>query len=560
MPTLPALLLLLPSCGVLALGVHLYRSARRSLAIAVDRMEQQTAPAAMSAAHRLRRIIDVVPHPLLLINSAGQITLANATAAERFAGPAAELIGRPFRDFVSPEFRVRLPEILAECHEQEENQSTRQPLECLAHDGCVFPADICVGAAVLDRGTQLALVIVDVSEQQAATRALQEQGALLAKKNEQLSTMAREALEFVDSVSHDFRTPLMVCKEYASLVREGYAGAIVPEQAKLLQVIESRVDDLNGMVDDMLDVSKLEAGAMGIHRSKFAVSDLFNRVEPTLRQRSDSQNSTLALQIRHDPLPDVFGDLEKAARAIINFGVNAIKFADWNKGQVTLWADWQPEWEHVVIGVTDNGHGIAAEQVSLLYERFRQLDQGRKASGKGFGLGLNIAKQMVSLNFGETGVESTAGQGSTFWFTLPLAEQEVVVRRCLEGAAQMRFDPAVRVCLLQASLPSHADALQMARVDKLLQSRLRPTELCVPVSPGEWQIVMFRTDEDLQTYRGFVQRQVQEMWAEDSQCGGSGMELSETASWPISLLRNTASARLLSRECQKRTEPCVISH
>ncbi|HTW93856.1 MAG TPA: hybrid sensor histidine kinase/response regulator, partial [Tepidisphaeraceae bacterium] len=251
----------------------------------------------------------------------------------------------------------------------------------------------------------------------------------LARKNEKLAELYDNAQRFVDNVSHEFRTPLTVIKGYAEAMAEGMAGPVSTEQCEFLGFIIDRTRDLAQMVDDLLDSSKLRAGTLRIDRRAVEVEHIISEVRPMLHRTAAANKIQLVERI-DDPLPLVFADAEKAARTIVNLVVNAIKFSR-EATQVKLWARKHRD-GGVEIGVSDHGPGIAPEELNLIFERFKQVGDPHRSSTKGFGLGLNIAKEMVALNLGEMRVTSRVGKGSTFSFTLPPNDPAIVLRRHLD--------------------------------------------------------------------------------------------------------------------------------
>ena len=132
-----------------------------------------------------------------------------------------------------------------------------------------------------------------VSENERLVKDLQESREQLEKKNRRVSKLYRTVHRFVDNVSHEFRTPLTVVKEYVSLMREGLLGPLNDEQRRFLDVVNDRADDLNHMVDDMLDVSKLEAGILTIYRMNARLSDIVKHVRVGLERRAASKTWSL---------------------------------------------------------------------------------------------------------------------------------------------------------------------------------------------------------------------------------------------------------------------------
>ncbi len=128
---------------------------------------------------------------------------------------------------------------------------------------------------------------------------------------------------------------------------------------------------------------------------------------------------------------------------IVNLAVNAIKFTP-EGGTVDIWAKYIAQSGEVTIGVTDTGPGLSAENLSIVFQRFRQVDQGLHSSTKGFGLGLNIAKELVSLNLGKIDVQSEIGVGSTFYFTLPTFAPQILLDRYLERIGSLGEERPLR--------------------------------------------------------------------------------------------------------------------
>ena len=308
----------------------------------------------------------------------------------------------------------------------------------------------------------------------------------LEERNKRLAELYSTAHQFVDNVSHEFRTPLTVIKEFTSILRDGLAGETNDEQREYLEIIHNRVGDLTIMVDDMLDISKLEAGLLGVSRRRCTIAEIVEKVAPTLSRKASARNVELTTAIEAG-LPTVYCDPEKAGRVIINLTVNALKFAN-EGGHVQVWARPAPNEAALLIGVTDDGPGIAPENVTAIFERFRQIEGNVRASTKGFGLGLNIAKELVHLNLGDISVESEVGAGSTFSFTLPLADPSALMQRYL-GRTNI-----LGASLLRVTCNAEAPEL-LAEIEELLQRQLRRNDLLVYAGRSKWLMVIANDPE-----------------------------------------------------------------
>lgn len=332
-------------------------------------------------------------------------------------------------------------------------------------------------------------IITDITELKRATEALRASEERyrkicdeLATKNRRLADLYDTAHRFVDNVSHEFRTPLTVIKGCADVITEGLAGPVDKQQADLLQVMKDRTRELAQMVDDMLDTSKLRAGTLRVDRRASSVADIFARVRPVIAAVALANKVVLTEQLAAG-LPDVFADSEKVSRTIVNLTVNAIKFSP-EGAQVLLWA--KAADGGVQIGVTDHGAGIDPDQLAIIFDRFRQGSQPPRSSTKGFGLGLNIAKELVTLNLGTMVATSSVGGGSTFSFTLPPVDPAQVLDRYL---AWLDADGSASgsICVLGFS----KDAAAPAQWDMhaFIASIAKPMELIFDSRGGELLVV-----------------------------------------------------------------------
>ncbi|HEX3870040.1 MAG TPA: HAMP domain-containing sensor histidine kinase [Pirellulales bacterium] len=321
--------------------------------------------------------------------------------------------------------------------------------------------------------------------------------ALVEKKNQRLAEMYETAHRFVDNVSHEFRTPLTVIKEYTSLIRDGLVGEITDEQKSFLDIVNDRADDLNTMVDDMLDVGRLEAGRLGAWRKNCTAAGIIARLRPSLERKAFIKETALAIEVAAD-LPAVYCDDEKAGRVLINLTVNAIKFCQ-QRGQVRISATRDRRFGGVAIAVTDNGPGIDDAHREEIFERFKQLNTDVRSSCKGFGLGLNIAKVLVDMNFGEMDLESTVGKGSTFTFTLLPAQPLKVMKRYLHRMKSVP-DFGHHVSLVTAHIDETTDAASAGDVDWYLNSLLRRNDLLFRLAACRWMLVIAAGEQEMSQF------------------------------------------------------------
>lgn len=238
----------------------------------------------------------------------------------------------------------------------------------------------------------------------------------LAAANLRLRDLDQLKDAFLSMLTHELRTPLTVIGGVAESLETGVYGPLSPEQNEQVRQVAGQAGRLMRLVNDLLDLSKLEAGMMRLRREPL---DPFSMGEAVIEQLSilaDQAGVLLRNQIRRD-LPVVDCDGQRIEQALANLIVNAIKYSPANR-PVTLSADADAGW--IRFCVTDEGRGVSREAQAKIFDRFFQAHAGDESDKKGAGLGLAIVKHIVEIHGGEVGVESEPGQGSRFFFTLPV--------------------------------------------------------------------------------------------------------------------------------------------
>ena len=220
--------------------------------------------------------------------------------------------------------------------------------------------------------------------------------------------------DFVSNVSHELRTPLASLKSISETLMEG-ALEDPPAAKRFLVMMEEEIDNLTQMVQELLELSRIESGRVPLNRISIAPCNLLQK--PVSRMKFQAERAKLQLILDCDTsLPPVYADRERIEQVIINLIHNAIKFTPPN-GTITVSARY--ERSGIVFSVKDTGVGIEPENLKRIFERFYKADKAR--SGGGTGLGLSISKHMINAHGGKIWAESNFGEGSTFKFSLPLA-------------------------------------------------------------------------------------------------------------------------------------------
>ena len=340
-------------------------------------------------------------------------------------------------------------------------------------DGTLYDAQLTIAPVKVDNAQIQGFVSVhnDITPLRTTQKALEIANQELERKNKKLTELTETAHRFVDNVAHDFRTPLTVVKEFSSIIADGLGGPVTEQQNEYLQFIITATRDLAQMVDDFLDSSKLKAGVLRVNREPQEIHQIFESIRAVLTTRAALKKIQIIEEVQPD-LPAAFVDAEKIERVIINLVINAIKFSP-EGSIITLWATTTDDGD-LEIGITDQGPGLSETDLAVIFERFKQVGDIQRASTKGFGLGLNIAKELVWLNLGTVYVQSKQGQGSTFSFTLPVCKRSIILRRYFE-----RFEELSELPLNMAILQVKPDdpTADLEEVRRFLTSMCYPMDL-----------------------------------------------------------------------------------
>jgi signal transduction histidine kinase len=247
---------------------------------------------------------------------------------------------------------------------------------------------------------------------------LQRSNKLLFEANSQLRAATEAKSAFLAHMSHELRTPLNAIIGFSDLLIGGIGGKINNKQRQCLEDILSSGKHLLSLINDILDLSKVEAGKIDIRPESLRLADVVDDAVTTVKTMIDESRHELAISIAED-LPPVYGDRNRLKQILLNLLSNAIKFTP-DGGE--LYLETSRKGYFCQISMVDNGIGIRKEDQTCIFEPFTQLDTQPGERKQGSGLGLALTKQLVELLGGKIWVESEYGKGSRFSFTIPLAE------------------------------------------------------------------------------------------------------------------------------------------
>ena len=260
----------------------------------------------------------------------------------------------------------------------------------------------------------LAKVVIDELELRLAARKMAAADAELRRLNQELEFSSRNKSEFLASMSHELRTPLNGILGASELLDQGLFGDLNPKQREYVGDIRQSGTHLLRLIEDVLDLSRIEAGQFELHREPIEVAALMHSCASVVRGLASSRSLELSVVLPDTPLL-LEVDRRRITQVACNFLSNALKFSP--AGGRVVFRAWREAGE-AVIAVEDEGVGIPAELQERIFEKFYRVSTDQE----GTGLGLPLAKQLLELHGGRIWLESESGSGSRFYFALPLAE------------------------------------------------------------------------------------------------------------------------------------------
>ena len=355
-----------------------------------------------------------------------------------------------------------------------------------------------------------------MEEIQAKSELADRQQDLLKKKNQRLQALYETVHDFVENISSEVCTPLNVIKDYLSLVRDELVGPANLEQRRMLDVASVRADDLNCIIDDLLDVSKLESGLFITWRRRCLLDDVLQQVCSTIQRKADVKNFKVDLDWAGD-FPELYCGAETVGRAIMHLAANAMKSSG-AAGRMRIWARPNLADAEVLIGVEEYGLGIAPDELNSILEQFAETKTGLRFNDRSSGLGLSIAKELAGLNFGKMYAENQPGVSINFWLSVPSYDPPLVFERYLNQQAVRQ--PGSTVSIVQCCVPSSADETALGDLETFFQHLLRRNDIVFRTHENQWTLALLVPVDEFSL---FVERMANEFEIAKSQFFPGGL-------------------------------------
>jgi PAS domain S-box-containing protein len=392
---------------------------------------------------RLNLILENVGDPILVTDEASNIILMNREAERLFeVPPGADLRSRQRREVRAND--TKFSSFISDLALSPDTTRIGELQLAEPETGRAFPAEVVSGKILNDRSELTAIVsilhdLTKVVENErlaaelarlneglegrvrAATAALEERNHQLEWQSRELERAYRLKSQFLASMSHELRTPINALLGYTSLMRDRIYGDLTTRQDEALGRMYNASQHLLELVNDILDLAKIEAGKMPVHIEPVDVGQLVRElsltIEPMVRQKALAYESEVAPN-----LPVVRTDPTKVKQILLNLLSNAVKFT--HEGAVRVHVHRAEAGDGIEVAISDTGIGIAAEDLTKIFDDFRQVDQSSTREYGGTGLGLSITKKLLHLLGGSVRVHSEPGHGSTFTVWLPSRSEE----------------------------------------------------------------------------------------------------------------------------------------
>ena len=361
---------------------------------------------------RNHAVVDNLLDGIITINDKGIIDSFNPAAEKIFGYIKTEVLGR--------NIKVLMPEPYHQNHDAYlSNYLTTGEKKIIGigrevsgkrKDGTVFPMDLSVNILKVRGHNLFTGIIRDITERKQAEQQL-------IKAKEKAEEANRLKSEFLNVMSHELRTPLTVMLGNLPLLAD---PADMPEAGEIAEIVADVYDSglhLRQLINDLLDISKIEAGQMVLNLEPINIENIINDSIATIQILATKKKLNLE---KFGSPACVTADPLRVKQILLNLMSNAVKFTD--TGKISI--EFKPHQDKALIRVTDTGCGIDPAEQNLVFEKFTQVDGSATRAAEGTGLGLAITKKLVELHGGTIGVESVLGHGSTFWFSLPLAASE----------------------------------------------------------------------------------------------------------------------------------------
>ncbi len=398
-------------------GEVLWNGQRQTQTVSQDITERKKAEEALELSEgKLRLIFESATSGILVLDPKGKITQLNGAVVRMLGyGSVEELVGQNALDLIAKRNHAQAVESMKSAEGRQVSGDIEYAF--LTRDGREFPTSVSTGIMRSRSGSLAGLVIIfeDISERKQAELKLEEKNKELEQANIHLKDLDQLKSIFLASMSHELRTPMNSIIGFTSLILMDKVGGISEEQRKQLTLVKSSANHLMSLINDVLDISKVEAGKAELSIEEFSLDALMKEVVETHSPIAGLKDIEVITEIPTGIT--LLSDRRRLKQVVMNLLSNAVKFTEQGSVKITAGV---PGNGNLEISVTDTGVGMKKEDVDKLFAPFQQVGMSLTKKHGGTGLGLYLSKKLVNLLGGDISVKSEYGRGSEFAFTIPL--------------------------------------------------------------------------------------------------------------------------------------------
>jgi PAS domain S-box-containing protein len=367
---------------------------------------------------RFRLVVEAAPNAMVMVNAEGRIVLVNSRMETWFGYARAELLGQPVEILVPERYRDHHLQYRENfmAHAEARAMGVGRELFGLRKDGSEFPIEIGLNPIQTEDGLLVLGSIIDISERKAIESRFREHA-------EQVALASRYKSEFLANMSHELRTPLNSILILSEQLRDNTRNTLLPKQVEYADIIHKSGEDLLNLINDILDLSRIEAGHMQVRQEKVIVAEFSEYLRHAFTPVAENKGLEIQCSVDGAVPAVVILDFQRVYQILKNLFSNAVKFTQpGGKILIRFSLDEKDQAPVLTISVTDTGMGIPKDKQALIFLAFQQLDGSINRKYGGTGLGLAISRQLAGLLGGSLTLVSSPGLGSTFRLQLPLPD------------------------------------------------------------------------------------------------------------------------------------------